>query len=162
MSLAQDLPVRFTDTPDKAAREKGVFKNARGWLRGWELDEAEQQRLRENVDDKEVVLKERPRKLFIKTESAYKDLPNRERHAYMHSEHGAEGLESGRSRKYQDHAVRLLHCSRLRRHRALLLRKFPGYLHRRSPPVVARASDGRPAPRLYHQESGQGFEELAN
>ena len=75
MPLVQELPVRYTDTPDKAAREKGVFKNARGWLRGWELDEAEQQRLRENVDDKEVVLKERPRKLFIEPESAHKDLP---------------------------------------------------------------------------------------
>ena len=73
--LVQDLPVHFTDTPDKAAREKGVFRNARGWLRGWELDETEQQRLRENVADKEVVLKERPRKLFIEPESAHKDLP---------------------------------------------------------------------------------------
>jgi hypothetical protein len=32
-------------------------------------------RLRENVDEKEVVLKERPRQLFIEPESAHKDLP---------------------------------------------------------------------------------------
>ena len=42
MPRVQDLPVRLTDTTDKATREKGVFKNARGWLGGWELDEAEQ------------------------------------------------------------------------------------------------------------------------
>ena len=30
--LVKDLPVRFTDSPDKQARERGVFKNAKGCL----------------------------------------------------------------------------------------------------------------------------------
>ena len=30
LPLVRDLPVRFTDTPDREAREKYVFKNARG------------------------------------------------------------------------------------------------------------------------------------
>ena len=53
----RDLPVRFTETPDGDAREKGVFKGARGWLRGWELEDEVEVRLEKlNDDDSEVVL----------------------------------------------------------------------------------------------------------
>ena len=35
--FALDMPVRFTDGSDRAAREMGVFKHTRGVLRGWQL-----------------------------------------------------------------------------------------------------------------------------
>jgi hypothetical protein len=75
LPLVQDLPIQFTDTPDKASREKGVFKNARGWLRGWELDPEEAERIKKMPHEPEIVLKRRPRKLFIEMQSASKDLP---------------------------------------------------------------------------------------
>ena len=62
--LVVDLPVRFTECPDADARRKGVFKNAKGWLRGWELVPEEAQRL-QAIDEPEVVLVKRPKKLFI-------------------------------------------------------------------------------------------------
>ena len=37
-----DLPVRFTCEPTPGDRLKGVFTNARGWLRGWELTTEEE------------------------------------------------------------------------------------------------------------------------
>ena len=72
--LVHDMPVRFTDAPDKEARLKGVFQNARGWLRGWGLEAAEAERVGQ-LEDPEVVLQRRPKRLFIETESASKDLP---------------------------------------------------------------------------------------
>ena len=78
----RDLPVRFTETPDREAREKGIFKNARGWLRGWELEAEEQQRLQQSKEA-EVVLQRRPKRLFIEMESPHKDLPKvGDRHVY--------------------------------------------------------------------------------
>ena len=72
----RDLPVRFTETPDGDAREKGVFKGARGWLRGWELEEEEQKRLERCSDqDGEVVLERRPKRLFIEMQNPHKALP---------------------------------------------------------------------------------------
>ena len=50
-----DLLVRFTDTPRGPAKEMGVFENARGWLRGWDLPDSEQSRL-QDLEDAEVVL----------------------------------------------------------------------------------------------------------
>ena len=47
LALVLHLPVRFTDCPGAAAREQGVFKNSRGWIRGWELPEEETARLQE-------------------------------------------------------------------------------------------------------------------
>ena len=75
LPLVQDLPIQFTETPDKASREKGVFKNARGWLRGWELEPEEAERIKKMPQEPEIVLKRRPRKLFIEMQSASKDLP---------------------------------------------------------------------------------------
>ena len=37
LPLVLDLPIRFTCEPVQGDRLKGVFTNARGWLRGWEL-----------------------------------------------------------------------------------------------------------------------------
>ena len=34
LPLVLDLPVRFTQEPARGDRLKGVFTNARGWLRG--------------------------------------------------------------------------------------------------------------------------------
>lgn len=72
--LVLDLPVRFTDAPNATAREQGVFKNARGWLRGWDLTEGEQQRLAE-MSDPEVVLQRRPQHLYIELEAPTREMP---------------------------------------------------------------------------------------
>jgi hypothetical protein len=72
--LIVDLPVRFTECPDADARRKGVFKNAKGWLRGWELVPEEAQRL-QAIDEPEVVLVKRPKKLFIEVLGGRKELP---------------------------------------------------------------------------------------
>ena len=45
LPLVQDLPLIFEDSPNKQAREKGIFKNAKGILRGWKLDPKEEKRL---------------------------------------------------------------------------------------------------------------------
>ncbi len=52
------------DAPNATAREQGVFKTARGWLRGWDLTEGEQQRLAE-MSDPEVVLQLRLHHVYI-------------------------------------------------------------------------------------------------
>ena len=54
-----DLPVRFTCEPTPGDRLKGVFTNARGWLRGWELTTEEEKRIAQ-LPDTEVALRERP------------------------------------------------------------------------------------------------------
>ena len=74
LPLVLDLPVRFTESLNKAAREMGVFKHSRGWLRGWQLSEAEEQRL-EQLPDAEVVLLERPLSLHIEVETATTKMP---------------------------------------------------------------------------------------
>ena len=72
--LVLDLPVRFTDATSAVARTQGVFKNARGWLRGWDLAEEEQQRLAD-MQEPEIVMKKRPRCLYIEMEAPTKELP---------------------------------------------------------------------------------------
>ena len=74
LPLVLDLPVRFTDSPNKKAKDMGVFKHSRGWLRGWELSEAETKRL-EELADPEVVLFDRPLRLYIEVETANKTMP---------------------------------------------------------------------------------------
>ena len=74
LPLVLDLPVRFTEGLGKQAREQGVFKHSRGWLRGWELTPEETTRL-EQLDDEEVVLYQRPTKLFIEVETATNKMP---------------------------------------------------------------------------------------
>ena len=64
LPLVLDLPVRFTESPNKTAKNMGVFKHSRDILRGWQLPQDEQKRIDEGLDP-EVVLKKRPDKLFI-------------------------------------------------------------------------------------------------
>ena len=72
--LMLDLPIRFTDSPSAAAAQMGVYKNSRGWLRGWELTEVEIHRL-EEIQDAEIVLQQRPPRLHIEVETATKLMP---------------------------------------------------------------------------------------
>ena len=62
LPLVRDLPVRFTDNPDREAREMDVFKNARGWLRGWDLHADETV---PDHNEGEIVLTRRPKNLHI-------------------------------------------------------------------------------------------------
>ena len=62
------LPVRFTTSFHADIRAQGVFKNARGWLRGWELPPEEEERLG-SMQDPEVVLRQRPIKLWIEVQT---------------------------------------------------------------------------------------------
>ena len=68
-----DLPVRFTCEPRPGDRLKGVFTNARGWLRGWELTTEEEQRIAQ-LPEAEVALRERPVTLYIEMVNPHKDL----------------------------------------------------------------------------------------
>ncbi len=59
LPLVLDMPVRFTEAVDPKSRRMGVFKHARGVLRGWELPEAEAARVAAS-DAPEVVLRQQP------------------------------------------------------------------------------------------------------
>ena len=74
LPLVADLPIRFTEAIDKKSREQGVFKHTRGILRTWQLHEDELSRINA-LDDPEVVLYQRPVKLFIEVPSATKLMP---------------------------------------------------------------------------------------
>ena len=74
LPLVLDMPIRFTKAINKKAREMGVFKHTRGFLRGWELTEAEQARL-QAFQDPEVVLKQRPLHLVIEVPTGTKEMP---------------------------------------------------------------------------------------
>ena len=69
------LPIRFTDAPSTEARAQGIFKHARGILRGWELDPEEQARIDSLQDAGEVVLNKRPLKIFVEVPTANDKLP---------------------------------------------------------------------------------------
>ena len=69
LPLVLDLPVRFTDSIGKKAREAGVFKHTRGIVRGWELEPEEEERLSQ-TEEPEVVLQKRPKTLYIEVPSA--------------------------------------------------------------------------------------------
>eukprot|EP00972_Heterocapsa_arctica_P069564 10277563-Heterocapsa_arctica.AAC.1 len=51
-----------------------VFKNARGWLPGWELPEEEVARLA-HTEEREVVLVKRPTRLHIEVETGTAKMP---------------------------------------------------------------------------------------
>ena len=68
-----DLPVRFTCEPTPGDRLKGVFTNARGWLRGWELTTEEEHRIAE-LPDAEIALRERPVALYIEMVNPHPEL----------------------------------------------------------------------------------------
>ena len=54
---------------------QGIFKHARGILRGWELPPDEVDRVAALEDTPEVVLKKRPVKLFVEVPDANAKLP---------------------------------------------------------------------------------------
>ena len=60
--------MRFTAEPEPGDRTKGVFTNARGILRGWDLPEQEQQRT-DTTSACEVALQWRPERLYIEMRS---------------------------------------------------------------------------------------------
>ena len=70
LPLVYDLPMRLTATEDDTL---GAFKNARGRLVGWDLDQAETARLAAS-DAPEMELMKRPRSLHIKLLTATKKL----------------------------------------------------------------------------------------
>jgi len=72
LPLVRDMPVRFTYSEK---RDQGVFKHSRGHLRGWSLTEEERERI-QGIPDPEIVLQERPLKLFIEVETATKEMPD--------------------------------------------------------------------------------------
>jgi len=74
LPLVLDLPIRFTESPNQAAKQMGVFKNSRGRLRGWELPPAELSRLAA-MTESEVVLQLRPLRLFLEVATATKHMP---------------------------------------------------------------------------------------
>ena len=74
LPLVLDLPRRFTEAPNPRARALGVFKNARGFLRGWGLPPEEEARLQE-LPDAEVVIVRRPTCLFIELPATSTELP---------------------------------------------------------------------------------------
>ena len=68
-----DMPVRFTEAVDPKSRRMGVFKYARGVLRGWELPEAEAARVTA-CDAPEVVLRQQHVVLRIEIFNPTKEL----------------------------------------------------------------------------------------
>ena len=69
LPLVLNLPVRFTDSLRRPEREMGIFKHTRGILRGWEVDETEEQRLKALLHP-EVVFNRRPLRLHIEVPTA--------------------------------------------------------------------------------------------
>ena len=61
------MPVRFTATVDK---ERGLFKNTRGTLQGWCLEDVDVERLRGAPGAAELVLHWAPKCLFVKVADA--------------------------------------------------------------------------------------------
>ena len=61
LPLVRGMPVRFTETTD---REKAIFKNSRGVLHGWDLQDVDEERVR-GTDDPEVVLSMMPKHLLV-------------------------------------------------------------------------------------------------
>ena len=74
LPLVLNLPIRFTISFHADIRAKGVFKNARGWLRGWTLQPEEEERLAQ-IPDPEVVLLKRPISLWIEVRTATSKMP---------------------------------------------------------------------------------------
>ena len=74
LPLVLDLPVKFTMEPDRGDRLNGVFTNARGWLRGWDLPPQEEERIK-NITTAEVVLEMRPTYLYVEMRSGNLGLP---------------------------------------------------------------------------------------
>ena len=67
--MRTSLPMRFTDSLRRAEREMGIFKQSRGILRGWAVEDEEAERLK-TLPDPEVVFNRRPLKLYIEVATA--------------------------------------------------------------------------------------------
>ena len=74
LPLVLDMPVRFTESLGRQAREMGIFKHTRGILRGWDVDQEELQRL-QDATEAEVVFKRRPCCLYIEIPTATAKMP---------------------------------------------------------------------------------------
>ena len=74
LPLALNLPVRFTEHINSAAKEMGIFKHTRGILREWEITEEESKRI-ESLTDWEIVLRQRPTKLYIEVPTGTRLMP---------------------------------------------------------------------------------------
>ena len=74
LPLVLDLLIRFTESIGQQAHDLGIFKHARGFLRGWSLPDEEIARSA-SMDDPEIVPIRRPTKLYIEPETATKHLP---------------------------------------------------------------------------------------
>ncbi len=73
LPLVLDMPVRFTEAVDPKSRRMGVFKHARGVLRGRELLEEEAARVAA-CDAPEIVLRQQPAELKIEILNPTKEL----------------------------------------------------------------------------------------
>lgn len=73
LPLVLDLPVRFTGEPERGDRLRGVFTNARGWLRGWDLPAPDETRAAE-TSETEIALAYRPLRLYIEMASKNPEL----------------------------------------------------------------------------------------
>jgi hypothetical protein len=67
LPLVRGMPVRFTATVDKA---RGLFKNTRGTLQGWCLEDIDIERLRGDPGAAEMTLRWTPKCLFVKVTDA--------------------------------------------------------------------------------------------
>ena len=70
LPLTLDLPVRFTDSPNPQAKEQGIYKFTKGIVRGWQLEEAEANRVANVGDASEVVLLRRPTAICVEVPTA--------------------------------------------------------------------------------------------
>ena len=68
--MVLDLPMRFTDSPNPEAKDQGIYKYTKGILRGWELEEAEANRIASLGDTAEIVLLRRPSMLYVEVPNA--------------------------------------------------------------------------------------------
>ena len=99
--LILNLPIRFTQEPDSGDRLKGVFTNARGWIRGWTLADTEQQRV-DASNDHELALLQRPLRLFIEMASANPSLELiDDRRIYTLRQHRKPWYKDGEARQVE-------------------------------------------------------------
>ena len=68
--MTLDLLVRFTDSPNPQAKEQGIYKFTKGIVRGWQLEEAEANRVANVGDASEVVLLRRPAVIYVEVPTA--------------------------------------------------------------------------------------------
>ena len=80
LPLILDLPVRFTESLGKEAREMGIFKHTRGIIRGWQMPEPQEQDTAEDqaaaeAEAAEIVLRKRPVAVYIEVPTGKNNIP---------------------------------------------------------------------------------------